>query len=273
MSGLRETIRRRGGLELTSRVVGGLWVVGQRTVPEKPSPYNAAATAALMAAFPTQWPTIRDYGYTTPYLAAINAFAPEDPYIMYSLIPELGVIRWWKSNSNSYFKTNVLANNPTLGRMRMILSGTGDQTPCAARQGENRYYIAMIDGGRWCMPNGQSYNYGSSVSANVDYLVESELTTSKAVLKVNGSVMLNNAGTGSTDRTFYIFARNNGGNTDTITPANTKIAYVYFERNGACIGHFIPLKRANNNVECLDILTGTIAERVGSFTISETPAS
>ena len=62
MSGLRETIRRRGGLELTSRVVGGLWVVGQRTVPLA-TPYNAAATAALMAQFPSQWPTIRDYGW------------------------------------------------------------------------------------------------------------------------------------------------------------------------------------------------------------------
>ena len=71
MSGLRETIRRRGGLELTSRVVGGLWVVGQRT---KTSPYNAAATAALMAAFPTQWPTIRDYGWQHPEIVPyVNA--------------------------------------------------------------------------------------------------------------------------------------------------------------------------------------------------------
>ena len=74
MSGLRETIRRRGGLELTSRVVGGLWVVGERTVPEKPSPYNAAATAALKDAFPTQWPTIRDYGYRHPEIVPyVNA--------------------------------------------------------------------------------------------------------------------------------------------------------------------------------------------------------
>ena len=71
MSGLVNTIRRRGGLELTSRVVCGLWVVGERT---QTSPYNAAATAALMAAFPTQWPTIRDYGWQheeiVPYVNA-----------------------------------------------------------------------------------------------------------------------------------------------------------------------------------------------------------
>ena len=70
MSGLRETIRRRGGLELTSRVVGGLWVYGGRYG----SPYNAAATAALKAAFPTQWPTIRDYGWQHPEIVPyVNA--------------------------------------------------------------------------------------------------------------------------------------------------------------------------------------------------------
>ena len=94
MSGLRETIRRRGGLELTSRVVGGLWVVGQRTVPEKPSPYSAAATAALKAAFPTQWPTIRDYGFAHPEIVGyMNAYAPEDAKIAYSLVEGIGW-RW-----------------------------------------------------------------------------------------------------------------------------------------------------------------------------------
>ena len=72
MSGLVNTIRRRGGLALTSRVVGGLWVVGQRT---QTSPYNAAATAALKAAFTAaQWATIRDYGWQHPEIVPyVNA--------------------------------------------------------------------------------------------------------------------------------------------------------------------------------------------------------
>ena len=83
MSGLRETIRRRGGLELTSRVVGGLWVVGQRTVPEKPSPYNAAATAALKAAFPDLWNTLMRFGFDNPdKVPFINQYPLVAPYLL-----------------------------------------------------------------------------------------------------------------------------------------------------------------------------------------------
>ena len=86
MSGLRETIRRRGGLELTSRVVGGLGVVGERT---KTSPYNAAATAARKAQFSAeQWATIRDYGWQHEEIVGyMNAYAVEDAKIAYSLVP------------------------------------------------------------------------------------------------------------------------------------------------------------------------------------------
>ena len=109
MSGLRETIRRRGGLELTSRVVGGLWVVGERT---QTSPYNAAATAALMAAFPTQWPTIRDYGWQHEEIVGyMNAYAPEDAKIAYSLVEGIGT-RWcYNDNSgNAYIDLGFKAD-------------------------------------------------------------------------------------------------------------------------------------------------------------------
>ena len=108
MSGLRETIRRRGGLELTSRVVGGLWVVGQRTVP---SPYNAAATAALMAAFPTQWPTIRDYGFAHE---ALVPFINEDPMLVCSLIPSLGKERKIVFASGDSCATSLIVNDKTI---------------------------------------------------------------------------------------------------------------------------------------------------------------
>ena len=106
MSGLRETIRRRGGLELTSRVVGGLWVVGQRT---KTSPYNAAATAALMAAFPTQWPTIRDYGWQHP---ALVPFINEDPMLVMSLIDGLGV-RYLITQGPAYTTSSITPDQTT----------------------------------------------------------------------------------------------------------------------------------------------------------------
>ena len=119
MSGLRETIRRRGGLELTSRVVGGLWVVGERT---QTSPYNVAATAALKAAFPAQWPTIRDYGYAHP---ALVPFINEDPMLVCSLM-ELGKIRFLKGDGNSWIDTGIKPRNTT--RLHILRAYWGDDT-------------------------------------------------------------------------------------------------------------------------------------------------
>ena len=56
----RLTVCRRGGMSVTQAGRGGMeWLAGTGAR----SPYSVQATAALKAAFPTQWPTIRDYGF------------------------------------------------------------------------------------------------------------------------------------------------------------------------------------------------------------------
>ena len=63
----------RGGME---------WLAGYRD-PIWASPYSAQATAALKAQFPTQWPTIRDYGFMHPEIVPIVNNAPMTaPYIV-----------------------------------------------------------------------------------------------------------------------------------------------------------------------------------------------
>lgn len=62
----RLTVCRRGGMSVTQAGRGGMeWLAGGR-VPSWASPYSAQATQALKAQFPTQWPTIRDYGFAHP---------------------------------------------------------------------------------------------------------------------------------------------------------------------------------------------------------------
>ena len=61
----RLTIARRGGMSVTQAGKGGMEWLGVR-YPSWATPYSAAATAALVAQFPTQWPTIRDYGFAHP---------------------------------------------------------------------------------------------------------------------------------------------------------------------------------------------------------------
>ena len=67
----RLTVCRRGGMSVTQAGRGGMeWLAGGRGV----SPYSAQATAALKAQFPTQWPTIRDYGFAHPEIVPyVNA--------------------------------------------------------------------------------------------------------------------------------------------------------------------------------------------------------
>ena len=125
MSGLRETIRRRGGLVLTSRVVGGLWVVGQRTVPIA-SPYNAAATAALMAAFTAaQWQTIKAYGFAHPEIVGyMNAYAPEDAKIAYSLVEGIGT-RGIQTNDGAYLTLPTRYNTHYTYELKVKNSSSG----------------------------------------------------------------------------------------------------------------------------------------------------
>ena len=62
----RLTVCRRGGMSVTQAGRGGMeWLAGFRA-PSWATPYSAQATAALQAQFPTQWPTIRDYGFAHP---------------------------------------------------------------------------------------------------------------------------------------------------------------------------------------------------------------
>ena len=70
----RLTVCRRGGMSVTQAGRGGMeWLAGGR-IPSWASPYSAQATAALLAQFPTQWPTIRDYGFAHPEIVPyVNA--------------------------------------------------------------------------------------------------------------------------------------------------------------------------------------------------------
>lgn len=79
----RLSVCRRGGMSVTQAGRGGMeWLAGGR-MPSWASPYSAQATAALKAQFPTQWPTIRDYGFAHPEIVPIVNKAPlTAPYII-----------------------------------------------------------------------------------------------------------------------------------------------------------------------------------------------
>ena len=285
MSGLRETIRRRGGLELTSRVVGGLWVVGERTVPEKPSPYNAAATAALMAAFPTQWPTIRDYGWQHEEIVGyMNAYAPEDAKIAYSLVPTLGVIRLLVGSGGAYINSGYQFTT-NYGRLKMLfvpptMSGTmqpcGIYTASADRRTMGMYIGTGING--TALQAGSKNTIVPNPTAGVPYEVDFKAANGTVIYTAGGT-----SGTSTYNGTiaqasdWYLYAINYTQKYQ--VPIGVQYCQLYAGENDEMVIYYIPFIRKINGVETcgmLNLVNGEFkvnAHTSGSFTISETPAS
>ena len=108
----RLTVCRRGGMSVTQAGKGGMeWLAGGRW----PSwaqwwlPYSRQAGEALKDAFTAaQWQTIRDYGFAHPEIVGyMNAYAPEDAKIAYSLVPTLGVIRKLNATGTQFIDLGI----------------------------------------------------------------------------------------------------------------------------------------------------------------------
>ena len=278
MSGLRETIRRRGGLELTSRVVGGLWVVGERT---QTSPYNAAATAALKAQFPTQWPTIRDYGYAHPEIVGyMNAYATEDAKIAYSLVEGIGWRFLTPATNQSYFITNMVYGSGDVEvEAQMKITGLAN-FDCPFSGLNDRYYLCSVYKG-YIITCAKSGTWGTGVWA-YDTISENTPYTALSIIKSNGQYSLKKDSNAESVKTgghaatspnakIALFEYTNGSGT--IQGPNNMGMYggrVRIKASG--VEHlFAPFIRNGQN-EMLDLTTGNICTRAGSFTISESPS-
>ena len=266
MSGLRETIRRRGGLALTSRVVGGLWVVGERT---QTSPYNAAATAALMAAFTAaQWATIRDYGFAHPEIVGyMNAYATEDAKIAYSLVEGIGT-RWLVGNGSAYCKVGLLASDEfTMKTKVKVVNSYSGEKDFFGNIGSSRQFCIGYWAQGWFFYNTQT---NSTVALGEQGIKEIEaeysLTNSTKKLTVNGvsntqsiSVTIQNTSQ------LCIMAGGVGYNI-------WRDLMAYFEYNDGTAHKYVPFIR-NNAMELLDLVSGNLATRVGTFTeLIESPS-
>ena len=274
----RMSVCRRGGMSVTQAGRGGMeWLAGDR-MPSWSSPYSAQATAALLAQFPTQWPTIRDYGFAHPEIVGyMNAYAPEDAKIAYSLVEGIGV-RKLLGNGSSYFDTGIGARTPLLS------------FDCLAdikgMSGYPKTLFGVIDsyGGGTGMygfinhgTGGNAFRYGlynsnyvaSGVANNTDNVhLEGIVGDSTIELKVNG-VSKGTATKGTPiNKSIYMFR----ANCYEPGPVNSNIAYLRLYTPTGNVGWFVPFVRNGQN-ECLDLVSGNLATRTGSFTISETPAS
>ena len=254
----RLTCCRRGGMSVTQAGRGGMeWLAGGRW-PSWASPYSAQATAALKDAFTAaQWATIRDYGFAHPEIVGyMNAYAPEDAKIAYSLVEGIGT-RWIQGNGSAYISLPYAFNSISKYTLQceQLLSEESWILGCANRTG-----LMLWDGTMYSYFQDQYTDngaYPTSSATTIEYTPTSLKIGSNTTTPRNYS---------TETATIYLFY---GG--DNYSKSRSKVTEV----NGDNTFRLVPYIK-NGQKGLLNLLDGTFygdATGNNGFTISETPAS
>lgn len=274
---MRVTQAGKGGME---------WLAGGR-MPSWSSPYSAQATAALKAQFPTKWPTIAKYGFAHPEIVGyMNAYAPEDAKIAYSLVPTLGVIRWCAGDGSYGFSTGYIPegyDHEFFTRFKLLASGQqgkgvwgkGDYS----HQITNAVYLTSWFSGSY--PNLMMWGWqgqhggwrGDTSGSKYDYVWDVKMSFSQS--KVNLDILRDGEPNQNSDYTtvvnfandnipLYLFKGSAFGN------CKCAISEHYDKVNGVYKEYFVPYIK-NGVGGMLNMVSGEFFGH-SSFTISETPS-
>lgn len=224
------------------------------------SPYSPEATQALKAAFPQYWTAIRDYGYAHPQLVP---FINEDPMLIVSLV-EVGKTRWLVGDGKSYFNLGKKCTTfPMKSEIKFrVLEHTQEYySVCCNRQGNYRLQLAGIWEDKVFLSYGTSYTYiHNAYELNKDYIQKYEFTSSATKIWLNDEFLQKEASRPN-NLDLLAFARQYDNTIDGICPDFVQLAYINLHEKG----NFVPFRR-NGEMELLDIVTLTLATRVGTFT-------
>ena len=267
----RLTLARRGGMSVTQAGRGGMeWLAGFRA-PSWASPYSAQATAALKAQFPTQWPTIRDYGFAHP---ALVPFINEDPMLVCSLIPELNSERWLQSDGNCWIDAGRTINLNDIVRFkayRTLPETSGEKGYFGVRDnGYISYFLAtQYYGGNTILDFYYNNNGGGSstfTNDNSTNPINVELKEGKfylnGTLKVTRSLLADK----QSNINYLIFAVAMQG--EVSRKLATKIAYLeHNSKSDDPIAKFVPCK-SGGVVGMLDVVGVEFHPKQGSGTMT-----
>ena len=285
----RLTVCRRGGMSVTQAGRGGMEWLGSRG-PSWSTPYSAQATAALKAQFPTQWPTIKDYGFAHPEIVGyMNAYAPEDAKIAYSLVPTLNVYRTLNNTTSAFIKSPMIVTRDNLLSLKVEIESQYHNSTSLPSWASYGYDVPNLEFGY----NGSSQfvigqpnsSFSSSGRNDSQYAVKMMRYVGDYVNKVaelydmDGTRIYSLSNTGAVSLTFYgygyglfqsIGSSGGGGNNN----CKSKLKSAKFYLNGNLQYWLVPFIRNGVN-GLLDMVTNGFYTSANSstFTISETPAS
>ena len=273
---------RGAGVAGTVQSVAGCELFGAARSPKWASPYSAAATRALKAQFPTQWPTIRDYGFAHPEIVGyMNAYAPEDAKIAYSLVPTLGVRRYLVGDGKVWFETGITTEYTKMSfevGAALTRALSGEYEMFGNYSGSNQ----GITAGHY--NTNRVFMYASGGNSNV---VVSDLQAYhlyKFVIDANNGIFSTECdGTvANISKAYNLYARNAtikfmDGQTFNLNKGFYKFTHFDMTYGDNGHKHYIPFlhKDGNDTIPCmLELISGVIEynQGTGDPTISESPA-
>lgn len=256
-----------GEYRITAAAIGGQWVMGGWL--------KTATQQAIVAAFGAEEgkaviKATNDYlnaiaATDTARAQQLSAFVNEDPLLVCSLV-ETSKVRGVYTDGSAYAKTTIVPDSTTKVSTYVKRAATSSYKNIFGSQGsagKSSYYFLGANNNSWyCEVKGSNMGFGSALQ-DVRYRIEFSLekavidgteyaigatalgenTVPMAIgrcINAKGSIY-DNPWIGSIDKEFII------------------------EQGGAVVAHFVPFKR-NGEMELLDLVTGTLATRVGTFT-------
>lgn len=280
----RLSVCRRGGMSVTQAGRGGMeWLAGGR-VPSWANPYlpySKAAGEALVAQFPTQWPTIRDYGFAHPEIVGyMNAYAPEDAKIAYSLVEGIGT-RWIRTDDGAHIDTGFKATDYAHSYQYDVTWKTAQSSggsiigTIANNAGFGQIFVNGSISQLWGGVGNQNTNLNAALALDTKYVdsVKFDFDAGKVTRITDGVSQINTHNISTRPSTSaFLYAYNNGGSPAQKTKCS--FAKVVMYGDGVKVREMYPFIRNGVN-GMIDVLSGTFYQNAGSgsFTISETPAS
>ena len=257
-----------GNMRITAACLGGQWVIA-------PWHIDAATQQAIIAAFGRE-EGIAVIRRTNDYLNRIATtdlqralllagFINEDPMLVCSLV-ETSKVRGIYTNGSAYAKTDIVPDSTTKVSTYAKRAYTGNYKYIFGSQGsagKSSYYFFGANNSNWyCEVKGSNMNFGSALQ-DVRYKIEFSLE--KAVIDgTEYTIGATTLGTNTVPMAIGRCINASGASYDNPWIGSIDKEFI-IEKGGAAVAHFVPFKR-NGEMELLDILTGTLATRVGTFT-------
>ena len=274
----RLTVCRRGGMSVTQAGRGGMeWLAGGRR-PSWASPYSAQATAALKDAFTAaQWQTIKAYGFAHPEIVGyMNAYAPEDAKIAYSLVEGIGT-RWLVGDGTAYIDsgwgntvgyraiTKVRKNSQATNSMSGIAGSTYNS-------GNNYWRSSLFLSASqhnlqvWNVYGGTNYNFVQGTAYDIEWA-----TFTSYYLKINGTTVKSGTVSFSASSPYNIFVFSSQyRNAPDATAKGWEMPFIkIYDDSNVLVRYFVPYISRTQGMGMLDLVEGEFHPNMGTGTFTE----